>query len=207
MQIAAIRQILTPLYRAMNGLVSRAVLRLANDSKKLQLVQLGVLDGETRNEVERFQNYGFTSVPKEGAEAVVIFAGGDRDHGLCIAVDDRRYRLKDLGAGEVAVYNDAGARILLKASGEIELTPKPGQIISLAGGVNPIAKGDQLNTAITTLGSAIAAAVTAMGGGPGGAALPMVGAVATAAGTAITTAVASFSGSATSALSTKVKLS
>lgn len=204
MQIAAIREILTPLYRAVNGLVSRAVVRVVDDAKKLQLVQLSVLDGETRDEVERFQNYGFTSVPKEGAEAVVIFAGGQRDHGLCIAVDDRRYRLKDLGAGEVAVYNDAGARILLKASGEIELTPKPGQIISLAGGVNPIAKGDQLNSAITTLGTAIATALTTMGAGG---AAPMVGTLAQTAGTAVTTAVASFSSSATSALSTKVKLS
>lgn len=128
-------KVVAPLKQRVSNMVARAVLRVADDAKKIQIVQVDLLDGETRDDIERFQNYGFTSVPREGAEAAVIFVGGRRDHGLCIAVDDRRYRLKDLEAGEVAIYNDAGARVLLKASGEIELTPKPGQIISLASNV------------------------------------------------------------------------
>jgi phage baseplate assembly protein V len=95
--------------------------RLVADSGGLQVLQLGVLDGETRDGVERVQQYGFTSVPLSGAEAVVLFVGGRRDHGLVVAVDDRRYRLRDLAPGEVALYASAGQRMHLKADGSIDV--------------------------------------------------------------------------------------
>lgn len=102
--------------------ISRAVVALVDDSRKVQEVQVDLLDGETRDKVERVQNYGFTSVPMGGAEAIVIFVGSSRDHGVAVAVDDRRYRLKDLQAGEVAVFTDQGDKIVLKRGGTIEIT-------------------------------------------------------------------------------------
>jgi phage baseplate assembly protein V len=104
-----------PLKDRIANMVARAVVQLVSDAGKLQVVQLGVLADETREKVERFQEYGFTSVPLAGAEAVVLFVGGRRDHGLVIAVDDRRYRKKDLQPGEVALYNQAGPFVLLKS--------------------------------------------------------------------------------------------
>ncbi|WP_431477838.1 phage baseplate assembly protein domain-containing protein [Massilia eburnea] len=59
------------------------------------------------------RNTGFTSVPKPGAEGVVVFVGGNRDHGLVIAVEDRRFRLKGLASGEVAIYDDQGQKVHL----------------------------------------------------------------------------------------------
>jgi phage baseplate assembly protein V len=73
---------------------------------------------------------------------VVLFAGGRRDHGLVVAVDDRRYRKKDLEAGEVALYHKDGASILLKADGSIEVTPKSGQNVVLSGGTKQVALAD-----------------------------------------------------------------
>jgi hypothetical protein len=58
-------------------------------------VQLTIRSGdvaEVRDKAERFQDYGFTSNPKRGAEAIVLFPGGQRAHAIIIAVDDRRYR-------------------------------------------------------------------------------------------------------------------
>ncbi len=202
--LEALGKFVKPLSNRIANMVGRAVLRVADDAKQIQIVQVDLLEGETRDDIERFQNYGFTSRPRDGAEAVVLFVGGRRDHGLCIAVDDRRHRLKNLESGEVAIYNDAGAKVVLKASGEIELTPGPGEVVSLAGLGASVAKGEALNTAITTLGTAIAAALTTMGAGG---ATPMPGTLATAAGTAITTAVTAFNSSAAAALSTRVKLS
>ena len=103
------------------GVVSRAVVKRVDDSKKRQIVQAGLLEGETREGLEHYQPYGFTSVPHAGAEGVALFAGGERDHGLLVAVDDRRYRLTGLENGEVALYTDEGD----KPSGEGDVIYSP----------------------------------------------------------------------------------
>ena len=107
--------------RMVLNVVNRAVVRLVNDDLKMQAMQIEVLRGEVRQAVERFQNYGFTSVPMKGAEAVVLFPGGLREQGLIIAVDDRRYRLKGLEAGEVAIYTDEGDYVHLKRNNQMVL--------------------------------------------------------------------------------------
>lgn len=133
-------RLLRPLATRIANMVARSVVQLADDTQKLQLLQLSILTDETRDEVERFQNYGFTSVPKAGAEAVVLFVGGRRDHGLAIAVDDRRYRLSSLESGEVAVYDDLGSSIVLKSSGNIEINAASGANVVLNGGVLNVAR-------------------------------------------------------------------
>lgn len=133
-------RLLRPLKTRIANLVSRAVVQLVDDSQRMQLLQLGVLDDESREDVERFQNYGFTSVPRDGAEAVVLFVGGKREHGLAIAVDDRRYRITNLNPGEVAVYSDAGSSVVFKASGNIEITAAGAANVVLNGGVLNVAR-------------------------------------------------------------------
>jgi phage baseplate assembly protein V len=110
------------LSRRLRLMVSRGVITLVNDALKMQGVQVQLLADEVKDNLERFQNYGFTSHPHAGAEGVVVFAGGSRDHGLVIVVDDRRYRLKGLQAGEVALYTDEGDKIVLKRGNVIEVT-------------------------------------------------------------------------------------
>lgn len=121
--MALVNKMINPLKRRALLTIGRAVLSAAaDDSKKMQLLQVSLLAGETKDDVERFQNYGFTSVPLEGAEACAVFVGGDRDHGIIIAVDDRRYRLKGLAAGEVALYTDEGDKLVFKRGGKLEIT-------------------------------------------------------------------------------------
>jgi len=117
-----------PILNRLANLISRVVLSRVDDSKKMQAVQLTALDGETRENVERVQNYGFTSVPLAGAEGVAVFVGGYRDHGLVVAMDDRRYRPTGLQAGEVALYSSGGTKVLLKANGDVEITPASGSV-------------------------------------------------------------------------------
>jgi phage baseplate assembly protein V len=193
--IDAINRALTPLRVRVANMLGRAVVKLVDDAKKTQIIQVVAGPDEVR-ELERFQEYGFSSVPLDGAEAVAVFVGGRRDHGFVIATDDRRYRLTGLQAGEVAIYHKDGASVLLKADGSIAVTPKSGAIVQLAGNTNPVAKGDSLNTAIANLGTAIASAMGSCGA-PNAA----------ASAAAVTTAVSAFNTAATAALSTKVKLS
>jgi phage baseplate assembly protein V len=110
-------------------MVNRAVLTMADDDTLLQQLQARLLGEELLDGLERFQQYGFTSVPHAGAEAIALSIGGNRSHTVIINVDDRRYRLKGLEGGEVALYTDedqdeAGCRIVLKRGNRIELRGK-----------------------------------------------------------------------------------
>lgn len=98
-------------------MVGRAILRAASDAASLQTVQASLMADEVLDDVERVQQYGFTSVPLPGAEAVLVFVGGNRDHGLVIATDDRRFRLKGLPGGEVAIYDDLEQKVHLTRTG------------------------------------------------------------------------------------------
>lgn len=115
--IEAIRQMTADMRAKVNLMVGRAILAAVSDAGPIQTAQAQLLDDEVHDDIERIQQYGFTSVPQAGAEAVIAFVGGNRDHGLIIAVDDRRYRLVGLAAGEVALYDDQGQKVHLTRAG------------------------------------------------------------------------------------------
>lgn len=119
--VRTFNKLIQPYARRIRLMVSRGVIRLVNDSLKVQGVQIALLADETHDQVERFQNYGMTSVPLEGAEGVFLSVGGSRDHGIVIAVDDRRYRLKGLKPGEVALYDDQGQAVHLKRGKKLHI--------------------------------------------------------------------------------------
>lgn len=105
---------LGPMRRRISLMIGRGTVGTVDDDAQAQALQLGLLADETHDGVERFQNYGVTSVPHAGAEAAVMFVGGTRSHGIVVAVEDRRYRLKGLQGGEVALYDDLGQVVHLK---------------------------------------------------------------------------------------------
>ncbi len=166
-QAAEIEIILRPIVNRLANMVARGLVSRTGDGGDLQTLQIGVLDSQTIDGAERFQQYGVSSVPLTGAEAVVIFPGGDAAHPLVIAVDDRRHRPKGLKAGEVTIYNNAGASVLLTEDGDIICEPKAGRklYVKRSGGstaaVASVDDVDSIYTAITT---------AATGGADGGAA-------------------------------------
>lgn len=101
--------------------ISRAVVTLVDDAPKLQEVQVTLLSDEARAKVERFQQYGFTSVPLEGAEGIALSVGGSRGHMVVIAIDDRRYRPLNLQPGETCIYNQHGDRVHVREDGTIDV--------------------------------------------------------------------------------------
>lgn len=97
-------------------LVGRCLIKRVNNDGPIQTVQGQLLADETQDDMEHLQQYGYASHPLPDAEAVVVFMGGNRDHGVVIATGDRRYGVK-LVAGEVALYDDLGHVIHLKRDG------------------------------------------------------------------------------------------
>lgn len=119
--VRGMNRMLKPVKNRVANMVARAVVKLVTEATKLQSVQLEIQDNEIRGNVERFQQYGFSSKPLAGAEAVVVFVGGGRDHALVTNVDDRRYRPKFLVDGEAVVYNHQGDYVHVKADGTIKV--------------------------------------------------------------------------------------
>jgi len=109
--------------------VGRCLLTMINDAGPVQVVQCGLLADEPQDDLEHVQHYGYASHPHAGAEGVALFVGGNRDHGVVIATNDRRYRLRSLASGEVALYDDLDHVILLGRDG-IKIDGA-GQVITL----------------------------------------------------------------------------
>ncbi|MFA6971625.1 MAG: phage baseplate assembly protein V [Gallionella sp.] len=112
-----ISKMIAPVSRRLRLTVSRAVITLVNDSLKTQRMQLSLLDGEVMDGVERFQEYGFSSVPLPGCQAVMVCIGGSRSHGIVAATEDGRHRVKGLLPGETVIYDDLGQKVYLSRNG------------------------------------------------------------------------------------------
>lgn len=108
-----------PLQQAFVGYTSggaRALVDAISDNPLMQEMKGTFMFGEARDKIESPQNYGFTSVVKEAtkgkdgmieecAEAFLSFLGGNRTHPIATVMDDRRYRLKELKPGDVAIFD------------------------------------------------------------------------------------------------------
>lgn len=128
----ALAKLTAPLRRRVQLMVGRAVLAAVDDAKKAQVVQAALLADEVRD-VERFQEYGLTSVPPKDTEAIVVFVGGNRAHGVVVATESRAYRPRGLGDGEVALYTSHdGVRVKLLADGTIEIGTTPADFAAKA---------------------------------------------------------------------------
>lgn len=112
-----IARMLAPLKRAIANMAARGTVVLADSASKMQTLQIKLLADEAKADIEHFEPYGMTACPKEGAEHVTLFFGGDRSHGVTLLVADRRYRLKGLQPGEVALYDDLGQKVHLTRNG------------------------------------------------------------------------------------------
>lgn len=137
--------------RAIGNLLSRAVVTGVNTAKKCQAVQVELMPGEPKEDVEHLEPYGFTSAPLTGAEAIAVFPDGDRSHGVVLVVADRRYRIKGLAAGEVALYTDEGDTLIFRRGNIVELKTKTLNI-DASDAVN-------IKTKNFTLDAAVAAAI------------------------------------------------
>ena len=119
-----VQKLIAPLWRRVRLIADRAIVTAVTDSFNRQGLQLKVLADEAADDVERFQNYGRTSVPPAGSEAIVLGIGGARAGLVAIAVEDKSVRPKDLEAGDNCLYHLEGHRIILRKNGVIEIAAK-----------------------------------------------------------------------------------
>lgn len=112
-------KLLAPLARRLGNMLARGAVSAVNSGTKMQSLQLRMMAGETKDNVEHFEPFGFTSKPLAGAEHVTVFMDGDRSHGITVVVADRRYRLTGLQDGEVALHDAYGNKAHFQKDGTL----------------------------------------------------------------------------------------
>lgn len=108
---------------AVRNAISRGELLRVDDSGRMQYVRVKGFAGEIIEGAEHWLPYGFTAHPLPGAEPLIIPISGARDH-ASVLLSDRRYRLRGLPRGEVAIHDDQGQVIHLTRDGIIIKTAK-----------------------------------------------------------------------------------
>jgi len=71
------------------NLVVKGFVRLVNDAGGIQRLQATLLDGETHDDVEHFQAYGFYGSPPAGSELIALCVGGTRSGLVAISAEHR----------------------------------------------------------------------------------------------------------------------
>lgn len=99
----------------------RGVLIRVNSGGDIQTIQGKGLATESLQDVEMFQQYGFTSNPPRGTKAIMLPLNGRTSHSVVIATEHAAYRLKNLKSGELAIYSYEGSNIILKRGKIIEV--------------------------------------------------------------------------------------
>ena len=116
-----ISQMIRPLRNRVYSMITRAIIESVKDGDGMQVVKINLLAGETREDIEHFQSYGFTSHPPSKAECIALAVGGNKDHLVVIVADDRATRPTGLAKGESAQYNGVtGNTLKMLNSGDLE---------------------------------------------------------------------------------------
>ncbi|EGV05762.1 bacteriophage Mu Gp45 protein [Haemophilus pittmaniae HK 85] len=148
-----LNKVLAPLKRGLKSLISRAVVSIVTDSFSRQNLQVRLQADEVVDDVERFQNYGHSSVPL-GGEAIVLSVGGKRSHLVAIVVEDKDVRPTGLKPGDSVLYHAEGHQLLLTESGEAILTCK--KFTVNADEINFDAPQTQFSGDVTIMGTSTA---------------------------------------------------
>lgn len=105
------------LWRRVQLFVSRGRVTTSNDAGSVQMLQLKLGPLETRDQLPRLAEFGFTSRLPVGADVVVLFVGGDRSNAVAVASGHQPSRPTALEEGEAMVYDLWGKRLYLSKDG------------------------------------------------------------------------------------------
>lgn len=114
-------KVVMPLRRRVYSMLGRALVTGVIEGLQRQNLQLRIENDESADNIERFQNYGMTSYPPIGSEAIVMALKGSLDQRVAIAVEKKDLRPKG-EPNDVFVYHAEGHQIRLTSNGQIIVT-------------------------------------------------------------------------------------
>jgi len=120
----------------LRGLIRRVVIRNINDNGMTQTASAEVTDGIWRDNVEIAQIYGLNShTPEDGALGIMLANGGDEGDPVILPLGNPSNRMGGLAAGDVALYNKGGDRIVLMADGTLDINIGGEAVLVIPGGM------------------------------------------------------------------------
>jgi phage baseplate assembly protein V len=120
--------------RLAEGMIRRAVISRLDDAKSLAQALVRLLDDEPEP-AEVWQEYGFTSRPPEGAEAIVLRVGGVPEHQIVVRTALRGSRPKLNAEGDVKIWHLKGQVITVEDNQiTLKINRATGAAIDLGGG-------------------------------------------------------------------------
>lgn len=144
-------------------MVARGVVRLVKDAG-LQEIQADLLDNETRDGVERIQNFGFRGHPPQGSVVAAVAVAGSRDHLLIVACEHPQFT-PQLKQGETAMYSqykqlfkmDKNGNVILQckdfrveAAGSVDIQVTQKFSVNAGGALNIVAaRGSSIQGSLT----------------------------------------------------------
>ena len=108
---------LPPLWRRMLNALSPGTVSAVDDSGPVQKHQINIAGRELHDGVPAVYIYGVSSNPPLGADALLVFLGGDRGSGVVVATNHQQVRHRGLVSGEVILHDNQGQSIYLSRSG------------------------------------------------------------------------------------------
>lgn len=99
----------------------RGVLVRAKADKRVVIVQMEGLKGESFNDVEFFQQPGFRSIPIGGMQPIIVPLNGNSANSVVVAMSNGKLFITDLQPGEVALFNenDGVANSIILRNGKV----------------------------------------------------------------------------------------
>lgn len=91
-----------------------ATVKSTDDATPLQQMKVQTLGRALYDKVEVYAQFGFTSRPPDGLDAVIAERNGKY---VVIAVGDRKFRIRNLESGDTVIYDMRGQTITLNKTG------------------------------------------------------------------------------------------
>ncbi len=110
------------IYAKLRGMVRRVTVKNIKDAGQMQTASVEVADGIWRDDIEIMQPYGSVGVPDEdGALGVLLSIGGDEGDAVLLPLANPSQRMGGLNKGDAGLVNKFGDRVIVRASGKIEV--------------------------------------------------------------------------------------
>lgn len=133
------------LFRRVMLVIGLGRITIVNDSQpSTQFCQVMLGGDEIRDNTPRIAEFGFSSNPPAGSDAVVVFLGGDRSKGVIIATNNQATRHTGLQPGESVLYDAFGKYVKLKADGTVEVQANGNEVKVLGATVCTIVASEKV---------------------------------------------------------------
>lgn len=110
----AFNRLIEPIKNRLMLMINRATVDIVDDSGSIQSQQVKVLAGETKSKVPSVHQFGFSSNPPPGSDAIMISVNGNRENSVIIGHENREFRFTNLEEGDSIQYNKEGKFVHVK---------------------------------------------------------------------------------------------